>query len=150
MFSDLKSPVFYDSERRFQKSATKMSPVCVNKRILYCYIFITTILTLSRNSLARVDPSFEKRSEGATFIEQLNFVLNVLPRASFTTFDSMACALECLKRAFCFSFNFAIYPGDDNCKLLHENKYSFPDRFEPSRLYHHYTTMVGHVILDKG
>ena len=80
-----------------------------------------------------------------TFFEHVNCVLNVAPALSVSTYDPMACALECLKRNFCFSFNFAVYSGNNNCKLLREDKHSSPVRFEWSPYYHHYSIMVSKI-----
>ena len=107
--------------------------VLVYRRFLFCYLLITPILGLS--------------DDGKMLLEHLNFVLNVRPNVSVTTGDAIACGLACIRRSFCFSFNFAVYSRNDNCKLLLEDKYTYSDRFEPSPLYHHYSIMVSLIML---
>ena len=124
-----------------------MSHFSVHRRLLYCYFLITTI-TLFGIFHARIDEWSDKRNE-KTFIEHFNFVLNVEPNASVTTHDAMECAIECIKRNFCFSFNFAVYSGNNNCKLLRENKYTSSDKFHASPLYYHYSIVVSRIISDK-
>ena len=109
----------------------------------YCVSF-TAILTFSENFPDRLDQGFGKRESGMNFIEHFHMVLNVRPSVSITTYDSLACALECLRHSFCLSFNFAVDPSSYGlCELLCEDKYTSSDRFEPSQFYHHYSMAVG-------
>ena len=77
-----------------------MSHVLVYRRFFYCYLLITTILSLSGNFLARIDESFGKRDDGKMFLEHLSFVLNVRPNVSVTANDAIA-----IKKAFFIFFN---------------------------------------------
>ena len=126
--------------------ASKMSHFLANRR-LYCFSVVITVLALSGNLVARVDESLGKREDGKMFVKHSYFVLNVRPNVSVTTFDDMACALECLKRSVCLSFNFDVYPGNGNCKLLREDKYTSSEHFHPSLIYYHYSIMVSQFAL---
>ncbi|XP_068724923.1 uncharacterized protein [Montipora capricornis] len=109
---------------------------------LVSYVSIATILILSRTIHSHIDPSFDRREGGKTFLEHANYVLNVAPSTLVTTTDSLACALECLHRSStCLSFNFAIYPESGNCKLLSMDKYTVPEKFEPSSSYYHFSIL---------
>ena len=110
-------------------------------KIFFCCIFFTAISTSSE---IVPDQGFERRENGTNFLEHFHRFLNVKANVSVTVYDAMACALQCLRHCFCFSFNFAVSPpGSHECQLLLEDKYTFSDRFEPSRFYHHYSMAVG-------
>lgn len=128
-------------------SAKKMSRISVHRKVFGYWIFISTNLILSKIFHARVDASLERNDDGKTFLEHLNFVLNVRPYASITTHDSLSCAMQCHTRKSCLSFNFAILEGNDNCELQHSDKYISPDRFQASLWYHHYSIMVSQIML---
>lgn len=105
-----------------------------------CLISFTAVLTLPENILGQ---RFGERENGTNFFEHFYQFLNVNASVSITVYDVMACALECLRHDFCFSFNFAVSPpGRHGCQLLREDKYTFSNRFEPSQFYHHYSTVV--------
>ncbi|XP_068722396.1 uncharacterized protein [Montipora capricornis] len=113
----------------------------MQKRLVF-YVSIATILILSRMIHSHIDPSFDRREGGKTFLEHANYVLNVAPSTLVTTTDSLACALECLHRSStCLSFNFAISPESGNCKLLSMDKYTVPEKFEPSLSYYHFSIL---------
>ena len=110
-------------------------------KIFCCCIFFTTIVTSSETVPGQ---GFEKRENGTNFLEHLDRFLNVKANVFVTVYDAMACALQCLRYGFCFSFNFAVSPPRSHeCQLLLENKYTFSDRLEPSQFYHHYSMAVG-------
>ena len=99
------------------------------------------MLTFPENILAR---GFGERESGTNFLEHCHWFLNVKASASLVVYDAMACALECLRHRFCFSFNFAVSPPKrHDCQLLYEDKYTFSDRLERSHFYHHYSMAVG-------
>ena len=105
-----------------------------------CLISFTAVLTLPESFLGQ---GFGERDIGTSFLQHFDRFLNVKASVSMTVYDTMACALECLRHGFCFSFNFAVSPpGKHDCQLLREDKYTFSDRFEPSQFYHHYSMMV--------
>lgn len=110
-------------------------------RFFFCCISFTVVLSLSENFLVQ---GSGERENGTNFLEHFHRFLNVKASVSITVYDAMACALECLRYSFCFSFNFAVSPpGRHGCQLLRKDKYTFSDRFEPSQFYHHYSMAVG-------
>jgi len=108
-------------------------------RFFFCCIALTAF---SENFLIQ---GSGERADGTYFYEHFHRFLNVKANVSITVYDAMACALECLRHSFCFSFNFAVSsPGRHQiCQLLREDKYTFSDRFEPSQFYHHFSKAVG-------
>ena len=113
-------------------------------RLLKFFFSCIALTAFSENFLIQGSWEFE-RENGTNFLEHFRWFLNVNASVSLTVYDSMACALECLRHSFCFSFNFAVSsPGKhQSCQLLREDKYTFSDRFEPSQFYHHYSKAVG-------
>lgn len=78
-----------------------------------------------------------------TFLVHSNWTLKVEPFLRVSAHDSMACALQCRKRVVCLSFNFAVFSRSKNCELLQGDKYTSPNNFQPSSLYHnHYSRIV--------
>ena len=116
--------------------------MCRLLRFSFCYLIsFTAVLTFPENFLG---PGFGERENEKNFLTNFYRFLNVKASVSVTVYDAMACALECLRHGFCFSFNFAVSPrGRHGCQLLREDKYTFSDRFEPSQFYHHYSMVVG-------
>ena len=119
-----------------------MSRLLTFERLLYCYVSLAAIFAFPENVPERFDQGFGKKESGTIFLEHLHWVLNVRANVSITTHDAMACTLECRRRSFCFSFNFAVYQQSNGCELLREDKYTSSDRFEPSQFYHHYSMAV--------
>lgn len=111
----------------------------------FCCIVLTGILTFAESVPDSFDPGFGKRESRASFLEHFHWFLNVKAGVSITVYDAIACALECLRHSWCFSFNFAISPSKSghDCQLLGADKYTFADRFQPSQFYHHYSMAVG-------
>ena len=78
-----------------------------------------------------------------TFLVHSNWTLKVESFLRVSAHDSMACALQCRKRVVGLSFNFAVFSRSNNCELLQGDKYTSPNNFQPSSLYHnHYSRIV--------
>ena len=120
-----------------------MSSLVFVKGFLFCHVFLAAVFTFSKTATGSSDHGIGKRDSGTTFVEHVRFVLDVKPNISVSTYDNMMCAFKCLQQIFCTSFNFAVHsPGNNNCELLRENKYTRYDRFQPSQFYNHYSLMV--------
>ena len=70
----------------------------------------------------------------AQFVEHFQSMLSIGHSPFFKVHDSMACILECLRSALCYSVNFAVESdGQRNlCELLPADEYQFSEKFEPS------------------
>lgn len=119
--------------------------------MIICYVFIASISILPRYIYpCLADPSLQDTVGRNIFLEHRNFVLNVPTSILLTTYDSTACAFECLHQSrHCRSFNFAINPGSGNCNLLFTDKYKEEERFKPSSFYNHYSITVSYFVLQK-
>ncbi|KAL9983049.1 hypothetical protein ACROYT_G005173 [Oculina patagonica] len=79
----------------------------------------------------------------AQFVEHLYSVLSIEHLASFKVYDSMACILQCLRSALCYSVNFSVDSDDQGylCELLPADRYkdAHAGQFKESKSYHHYS-----------
>ncbi|KAJ7385553.1 hypothetical protein OS493_015131 [Desmophyllum pertusum] len=97
------------------------------------------LLFLAIASRGQVERSDEENH--AQFVEHFHSVLNIGRMASYKVHDSMACALQCMRSTLCYSVNFAVHSDDQGhlCELLPADKYQFPNKFESSASYLHYS-----------
>lgn len=103
--------------------------------------FLCYCVSISSKDKGETDVKYEESE--TTFLVHSNWTLKVEPFLRVSAHDSMACALQCRKRVVCLSFNFAVFSRSKNCELLQGDKYTSPNNFQPSSLYHnHYSRIV--------
>ena len=114
-----------------------------------CYCVSISSVSISRQRISldgKGETDVKYEASETTFLVHSNWTLKVEPFLRVSAHGSMACALECRKRVVCLSFNFAVYSRRKNCKnceLLQGDKYTSPNNFQPSPLYHdHYSRIV--------
>ena len=112
--------------------------------LCYCVSISSVNISPQRISLddkGETDVKYEESEN--TFLVHYNWTLKEEPFFRVSAHGSMACALQCRSRVVCLSFNFAVYSRRKNCELLQGDKYTSPNNFQPSPLYHdHYSRIV--------
>ena len=79
------------------------------------------------------------------FVPYLDSVLNVSAIVSKFTANVEDCQALCMNSPRCLSVNVAILPDNEQrhlCQMLATTKNIEPDRFGPSKTFHHFNTIV--------
>ena len=114
--------------------------------LCYCVSISSVNIWSQRISLdGKGETDLKYEESETTFFVHSNWTLKLEPFLRVSVHDSMACALQCCKRVVCLSFNLAVYSRSKNvnCELLQGDKYTSPNNFQASPLYHdHFSRIV--------
>ena len=80
-----------------------------------------------------------------TFVKNEFRYLNVSAVGTFTVYDALDCAFECLSNPSCLSVNMAAYKGTNGvlwCELLSSDKYRNASEYEGNESSHHFSIKV--------
>ena len=107
-------------------------------------LFYLKLAGLNRNPLDGVSfGNFEKDESS---------YLNITSIVSQLIEDAIECGFACLEISSCFSYNLAAFPDVNTkllCELLPSDKYNNSDKFNASKMFHHFSIPVSKNIYDQ-
>ena len=117
-----------------ENSNTAISFWMVTKTLYY---FVSKLAGLNRNLLEGVSSGNFEKDESS--------YLNITSIVSQLIEDTIECGFACLEISSCFSYNLAAFPDVNRkllCELLPSDKYNNSDKFNTSKLFHHFSIPV--------
>ena len=119
----------------------------VMKRPSISVFFIACLLILVIEATSQPHESLYRTSgeRHANFEKHPHTFLDVSAIAIKRVHDALYCALECLRKARCLSFNMAVVLGTDRkyeCQLLATDKYSSSNNLKSTKAFNHHSILV--------
>ena len=109
-------------------------------------MYIYYVLFPETNAFQPDGISFSQTVKQRQFSKDEFHYLNAARVESFAAYDIFDCIFKCLSNPLCFSFNVAVFKGEDGklwCDLLSSDKNRDFREYNENMTSHHFFTVVG-------